>query len=210
MSVDISLFVGLVLVTLVVPGPDFVMVSRNTIAGGRLGGLLTTLGVCLGLVTLTVVAALGVSVVVADNERLLFTLRLLGGGYLGALGALLVWKAGGTAGTVEHGSGGTRYGGGRLAPVAQGFLTNVLNPKALVFYVAVLPQFLDPTDSVMRQTVVLGAIIVVLSASWWGLVVFSLARVSPWLARPANRTRLDRTAGCVLIAFGLWVVLVGA
>ncbi|QVQ51506.1 LysE family translocator [Spiractinospora alimapuensis] len=209
MSADISLFVGLVVVALVVPGPDFVVVSRNTIAGGRVGGLLTALGICLGLAALTTVAALGVALVVAENESVLFALRLLGGAYLGTLGALLVWKAGGEAGDVDHGSPDARHGGGFLSPVAQGFLTNVLNPKALVFYVAVMPQFLDPADSVTRQTTILGAVIIALAATWWGLFVFTLARVVPWLSRPANRTRLDRAAGFVLIAFGLWVVFVG-
>lgn len=202
MIAHLPVFVATTVVMLMVPGPDFVVVTRNTVTGGRRQGYVTVVGICAGLTFLTLVTASGLAAVIAAHPTMLMVLRVLGGAYLVLLGGLLVasaWRRRrhfGTGVTAQPSTRATR------APMVQGFLNNVLNPKALVFYLTLMPQFLIPGTPVFAQTLVLGAVVVMCAASWWMLYVTAISVLSTVLARAPVRFAIDMGAGVALGALG--------
>ncbi|CAM3995915.1 LysE family translocator [Nocardiopsis gilva] len=197
-------FISVTLLMLIVPGPDFVIVTRNALSGGRIQGYLTTLGICCGLAFLSLLAASGVAAVINANATLLTLLRILGALYLIFLGATLA------IGSILRSGRGTKSHSRKAhsrTPVLQGFLNNVLNPKALVFYLTLMPQFVVAEGSVLVQTLILGALVVMCAAGWWGVYVTAISRMSALLAHEKTRTGIDIIAGVALVALGIWMAL---
>jgi threonine/homoserine/homoserine lactone efflux protein len=89
----------------------------------------------------------------------------------------------------------------------EGFLTNVLNPKVAVFYLAFLPQFVGPAAPVLARSHLLAAIHCALSLAWLSLVTVFVVRLRPALERPAARRILEAVSGTVFVAFGLHLAL---
>ncbi|WP_197284939.1 LysE family translocator [Sciscionella sediminilitoris] len=171
---QLPVFLATTVLILVVPGPDFVVVTRNALAGGRGAGYRTALGICGGLAVLTVAVAAGLAALLAVNRTVLLGLRVLGGSYLILLGLLLfvpAWR------------GRAEEPAARRSPVLQGFLNNVLNPKALIFYLTFLPRFLRPEAPVLAQILLLGAVTVACAAAWWSCYVTAIGFLRPLLAR---------------------------
>ncbi|ASO19549.1 threonine/homoserine/homoserine lactone efflux protein [Actinoalloteichus hoggarensis] len=226
MPEGISLFIAITAITIVVPGPDFVLVTRNTLLFGRRAGYLTAAGISLSLTLYSLLAVVGLTTLIATHEGMLTTLRLAGGGYLVFLGwqGLRSWWRGRAArrGPCDLDAGSVaalhpsdvdesarpRTGGLLAAPLAQGALNNLLNPKALVFYLTLLPQFIQPGGSVVAQTGLLGGIATGLAALWWLLYVTAVGRLAPALRRRSVRDGLDLGSGLLLGGFGV-VLAVG-
>lgn len=200
---QLPVFVGTTALMLVVPGPDFVLVTRNTLVGDRSRGFLTAAGICTGLGLLTVLTAGGVSALVAASTTTLVVLRMAGGAYLLLLGALLLRSAfrrrRRTSSAEEDSSAERRTG----SPMMQGFLNNVVNPKALVFYLTFMPQFLVPGTPVYVQTLLMGLIVMLCAAIWWTAYVAAVGVLGPALRRSAVRTALDAGAGTALAVLGV-------
>ncbi|MFC3994769.1 LysE family translocator [Nocardiopsis sediminis] len=204
MPSNVALFISVTLIMLVVPGPDFVIVTRNSLSGGRSQGYLTLIGICCGLAFLTVLAGTGAAAAIAANASLLTALRIIGGAYLALLGGFLA------VGALIRARGGTPppiEGTTPRAPIAQGFLNNILNPKALVFYVTFMPQFVSPNGSALAQTLMLGAMVVACAALWWSVYVTAVTRMSALFARPRARAIIDVGAGSALAPLGIWMAL---
>ncbi|GAB3285741.1 LysE family translocator [Parasphingorhabdus pacifica] len=204
MDDNLPAFVATTLLMLIVPGPDFVLVTRNAVTGDRRTAYRTVAGVCAGLGFLTLLAAAGLAALLAASPAMMTVLRFVGGGYLAVLGTVLVisvwrrWRNPRPESPVPH---STR------SPVVQGFLNNVLNPKALIFYLAFMPQFMVQGPPVFAQTLLLGALVVLCAAAWWSVYVAVIAYVRPLLQRGGVRSAIDLGAGSALGAFGLVAVL---
>jgi threonine/homoserine/homoserine lactone efflux protein len=210
MGDKIPAFVALTFLILIVPGPDFVLVTRNTLSGSRLRGYTTAVGICTGLTVLTGVTASGVSAVVTTNVTALIALRMIGGIYLLVLASQFFItvlrsrrvKAKDTTYPVS------RRQSGPIAhsPLLQGFLNNMLNPKALIFYVTFIPQFLDPARPIFRQTLLLGLLVVACAATWWSCYVTAIAGLNRLLARQSVSTAIDIAAAVALTVIGVLVL----
>jgi threonine/homoserine/homoserine lactone efflux protein len=138
-------FLAFVVVLVLIPGPDFAVVARNTLAGGRQRGRWAAAGVTVGNVIQGTAAALGLSELIARAQPVFQAIRWAGVAYLGALGILAVVSAVRGRYQAEESPaapGGTAPGPRRAVAWWQGLLSNITNPKILVFYLAVLPQFL--------------------------------------------------------------------
>ncbi|SHJ46482.1 Threonine/homoserine/homoserine lactone efflux protein [Nocardiopsis flavescens] len=188
-------FTLLVWVSLLVPGPDFVVITQAALAGtGR--GVRTAAGVVAGLCLHGIAAAAGLSAVLLSLPGVAGPLRVVGGGVLVWFGVSMLRTA---SPADPGGDGGPRGGGGRW--FLRGLAVNALNPKALLFFAAVVPQFVDTSAPVLPQAALLGATVVVSGALWWALVV-TLVRA---VRLPADG-RVERVAtrggGAVLIALG--------
>jgi RhtB (resistance to homoserine/threonine) family protein len=190
----------------VTPGADTMLVIRNVIARGRRAGVVTTLGICSGLFVHATVSALGLSLLLARSAEAFTVVKLAGAVYLAWLGAQALRGAARRAAPQA-----VLPGEGRAADRArswrEGFLTNVLNPKVAVFYLAFLPQFVGPGDSVLPTFLALAAIHAALGLVWLSLLASLLERARGWFGRPAVRRALDGVSGAVLVALGARLAL---
>lgn len=200
MVAHLPVFLTTLILMLAVPGPDFVLVTRSAVSGGARSALFTVAGICGGLAFLTLVAAAGLAGLVAAAPLLPTVLRVAGGGYLILLGTVFVVSAWRNRAEPRAESAAPRKAGPALA---QGFLNNVLNPKALIFYLTFMPQFLVAGEPVFAQTVAMGAVVVACAAAWWTLYIAAIGSLGPVLRRPAVRSTIDAGAGAALCALGI-------
>jgi threonine/homoserine/homoserine lactone efflux protein len=218
MTVDLVGFLGVVLVAYVVPGPDFLVVVRSA-AEDPSKGRAAALGAQTGLCVHMLAAAAGLSVVATRSPLVFDGIRLLGAAYLVFLGVRAVLAARRAArehtrapGPAEPASAPAPADGPgpgrRRAAFTQGFLTNVLNPKAALFFLSVLPQFVDGDASVARQIFLLGALDIVIGVGYWFALVGVAARLRAVLARPRIRHRWELGTGWLFIAIGVTVAAV--
>ena len=158
------------------------LVSR-TIAQGRAAGFVSLAGTTTGLLVHVLAAALGLSAVLVALPVAYDVLRWAGAAYL-------LWLAWDAVRPVTAGTGGGAFASRKLPDVVpaklfrMGLLTSILNPKVALFYLALFPQFVDPTRaSVLAQSLVLGLVQVVIAVMCDALFVFAAARVARWLGR---------------------------
>jgi threonine/homoserine/homoserine lactone efflux protein len=196
-SSTLLLFLGATLALNLSPGPDVLFVLANSARWGVRGGLLATLGISAGVVVHTLLAAFGVAALLAAHRWAFEALRVLGALYLLWLG-VSAWRSegGGASGAAAPSS---------WSILRRGFVTNVLNPKVGLFFLAFLPQFVDPArGAVLWQVLALGALFIVSGT----LVNAGYAAAGGWVSErlrrePRWRKRLDRLSGTVLIVLGV-------
>nr|WP_300311728.1 LysE family translocator [Halomonas sp.] len=193
----------------VTPGVDTLLVIRNTARGGLRDGVLTSLAICFGLFVHATVSALGVSLILLQSAWAFALLKLLGAGYLIWLGIQSLRQVRSGQGlAVEAVNAATRQQrGGVWRPLREGLLSNVLNPKTIVFYMAFLPQFITPADPVLAKSLWLAGVHFVIANIWQILVAAMVGSASAWLAKPAFSRWLNGLTGTVLVAFGVKLAL---
>ena len=149
---------------------------------------------------------MGVSTALLHSPVAFTILKLVGAAYLVFLGVQALWQSRRGGRVVEE---------PRAEPAAetrawrlfrQAFLSNVLNPKAALFFVSVLPQFLDPAGPAATQVLVLGTLDIGLGVLWWALFVLLTARLSGLMRRSGPRKALDRVTGTALVGLGVTLV----
>ncbi len=203
-------FTGIALILTLTPGADTVLVMRSVLLRGRWAGLLATLGICSGLFLHATLSAVGLSALLVRSATAFEVVKLAGACYLLFLGVQSLLRA------LRHGAGKTndptggivagRKKSGRLS-FFEGLLTNVLNPKVAIFYLAFLPQFISPGDPVLAKSVLLAGIHFLLSVTWLSLVTLFLGRLRAFLTRPGVQRAVETMTGAVLIAFGARLVM---
>lgn len=184
------------------PGPNMAWLALLAASAGRAAGLAAVAGITLGLALQGVAAALGVAALMAAWPGLAAALHLAGVGYL-------IWLAIGSwrdAARPEH----HQPGGGEDAPTGfrHGLVTNLLNPKAAVFFLTVLPGFLSEAPTVGGTLSLSAVYLAVASAVHLG-IVFTAGAVRPWLEDPAVSVRLHRVQAFVLLGVAAWLVARG-
>jgi RhtB (resistance to homoserine/threonine) family protein len=188
------------------PGADTFLVVRNALRGGRRDGVLTTLGIASGLYFHALLSAIGVSALLAHSATAFLGLQVAGAGYLAWLGLQSLRAASRPAAAAEQ-----REVASTRVPASQSFreglLTNLLNPKVIVFYLALLPQFISPGDAVLAKSLLLAAIHGVLGIAWLSAVAWAVDRSRHFFLRPRLRRWMDGLCGTVLIGLGLRLAL---
>jgi RhtB (resistance to homoserine/threonine) family protein len=188
------------------PGADTFLVVRNSLRGGRRDGILTTLGISSGLYFHALLSAVGVSAVLAHSAGAFLALKVAGAGYLAWLGIQSLRKATRAAPEAAPGAiAAARVPASRS--FREGLLTNLLNPKVIVFYLALLPQFLSPGDAVLPKSLLLAAIHCLLGIAWLGSIAWAVDRSRQFFTRPLLRRWMDAVCGTVLIGLGLRLAL---
>lgn len=201
-------FLAFAAVLIVIPGPDFAVVTKNTLVGGRRRGRWTGLGVSSSNLVQGTAAACGLSALIVRVQPLFEAIKWAGVAYLAYLGvqALRSARRGDYApldGDDPSGPAKNRAQN-RAQNVAgwrQGFISNITNPKVLVFYLAVLPQFLTPGAG-LGWLLVLAWSHAVLSLAYLLVLVTGLHSARRLLVRRKVRRALDATTGAVLLGFG--------
>jgi threonine/homoserine/homoserine lactone efflux protein len=184
-------------VIVVVPGPTVTVIIANSLKHGTRAGLLNVLGTQIGLIMMIGILAVGMSAVVAGMGSLFEVLRIVGAAYLIWLG-IKMWRSDGTLGSKEA----TVRPMGSF--VLQGFIVIWSNPKALLFFGAFIPQFIDPAQGAAWQTVVLGLVFMAVATVFDSVYAFAAGGAGGWLSR--ERIKLtERISGTFLIGGGLWL-----
>jgi RhtB (resistance to homoserine/threonine) family protein len=192
-------FAGIAGLVTLTPGADTMLVVRSALVRGRRAGLLTVLGIGSGLFIHATLSALGLSVVLVRSARAFEIVKLAGALYLVFLGLQAIRGAARSAPIGESPAGPA----GAHRAYAEGLLTNVLNPKVAIFYLAFLPQFIGPSDPVLARSILLASIHFVEGLVWLSLVTLFVARLRTVLAQPRVRRALETFSGLVFIAFGV-------
>ncbi len=196
-------YAGVVALLVMAPGPDMALVARNALRGGGRLVLPTVLGVAIGILGWSLASALGVATLLERSALLFSFLRLLGAAYLCVLG-LLALRSAWRGRPHREAPAPAAAPRSRRAAFLQGLTGNLLNPKAGVIFLTLVPQFLRPGDPPARVVLMI-AIFEVLLVVWLLLYGRGLARVGQTrLARRARRW-LDAASGAVLCALGLEV-----
>ncbi len=207
-ATGLTLYVAAALVLAITPGPGIFYVAARTLAGGRAEGLASSLGTGVGGMVHVLAGSLGVSALVLASADLFAGLKLVGAGYLVWLGLRTLRSARLAAGIGADGAIATAPVGPRRAFV-EGVLVEALNPKTAAFFLAFIPQFVDPTaGSVAGQFVVLGFISVALNTLADILVALAAERIrASAAARPNLVRRLQQGSGAAMVALGLGLAL---
>jgi len=187
------------------PGPDFVMISRNSLVHSRRAGIYAAFGLGLGILGHVTYSLIGIGFVIANSIVLYSVLKCLGAGYLVYLGYRALRAAPASAPAAAP-AAPVRADLPALAAVRMGFLTNILNPKATLFFFALFTQVIDPHTPKAVQ-VLYGLEMAFATFAWFALVavVLSHARVRGALASILRH--VERAFGAILIALGLKVAL---
>lgn len=177
------------------PGPNMTYLAIVAASRGRRQGFATVAGVAIGLAAIGMAGALGVSVIIQSSPLLYEGLRWAGFVFLLYL-AWDAWRA------TPYGAASTDTQVGRY--FARGFFTNVLNPKAAVFYVAVLPTFLDPGKDVLGQTIVLTTVYVTVATAIHLAIVVLAGSTRALLDSPVREQFIRRLLALLLAAVAVW------
>lgn len=189
------------------PGIDTVYILTRTIAGGRREGLASAFGISTGLVVHTILVAAGLSLVLAASPVAFGAIKVAGAAYLAVMGVRGI-LSGGSSFSVGEGDGDAAAGS-ILRVYAQGVLTNVLNPKIILFFLALLPQFVaTPNPLGPVPFLVLGLTYVALSTLWTVVIVLVAAPFSRLLTRSPHAGRVTAVvSGLVYVALGAMIFL---
>lgn len=199
-----ALFLAAAVVLAATPGPGIFYVAARTLAGGRAEGLASSFGTGLGGLVHVAAGAVGVSAVVLASAELFTALKLLGAGYLVWMGVRTVLAARREALVLE---GAVPAMGVRRA-FREGVMVEALNPKTAAFFLAFLPQFVDPAGNVAAQFVLLGVVSVALNTGADVVVAFLAGRLRDGAgARPELVRRLREASGAAMMALGVGLAL---
>jgi threonine/homoserine/homoserine lactone efflux protein len=182
------------------PGQDTMFIIGRSLTGGRRAGIAAALGISVGSMFHTLAAALGLSAILATSATAFMVVKLAGAAYLIYLGMQLLRAK---AGPLELNLASTAVTPG--SAFAQGILTNVLNPKVALFFLALLPQFIDPASATKTLAfLALGATFIFTGTIWCLVLAVGAAHARGLLARkPAFRVWIDRVTGALFLLLGL-------
>jgi threonine/homoserine/homoserine lactone efflux protein len=195
---QLSGFLAVAILITLAPGPDNLMVLSLGMARGRQAGVAFGLGCALGCLNHTLLAALGVSALIAASPLAFTVLRIAGGLYLVWLGVQAIRNA-------RPASVAAAMSEPPIKLLVKGLIANAINPKVILFFLAFLPQFVDPgRGNAGWQIVQLGLLFTFETVLIFGAIGWFAGNLGERLARhPAVGTWLDRTAGGIFVALGL-------
>jgi RhtB (resistance to homoserine/threonine) family protein len=192
----------------IAPGADTMLVIRNVLRGGRRDGVVTTFGICSGLFVHATLSAFGASMLLMHSATAFHLVKLAGAGYLVWLGLHSLCSAVRTPHGHNHLE--TVDLPRRRAPqqcFLEGFLSNVLNPKAAVFYLAFLPQFIGPTEPVLTKSLLLASIHYIEGILWLVGLSIMLDHIRQFILHATVRRWLEGLCGAALVGFGARLAL---
>src|ERR1700736_6326296 len=196
---DFGLFLAAGILLNLTPGPDTAYILGRSIAQGREAGIASALGICVGSIFHTCAAALGLSAILATSALAFGAIKLLGGAYLIFLGIKMILDRRKQVSLPVNFRRRTT-----AAAFRQGVLTNVLNPKVALFFLAFLPQFIDPASNIkVAAFLALGLTFVTTGTIWCLALAWSAATFSKRLRQ--NQTLgqwLNRAVGSLLVFLG--------
>ncbi|ENO8414889.1 LysE family translocator [Vibrio mimicus] len=188
------------------PGLDTALVIRNTSRAGFADGCTTSLGICFGLFVHATFSAIGISAILAQSAELFQIVKMIGAAYLIWLGISSLRSLMKTGQGIEVAS--LTLSQFRLTrSLREGFLSNVLNPKTAVFYLAFLPQFINPEYSPLAQSLLMALIHFAIAMVWQCGLAGALSSAKNLLKNASFMRWMEGTTGFVLVALGIKLLL---
>lgn len=183
------------------PGADHVFILTRTLAQGRMAGFLSSWGVCSGAMIHVLAAAFGISAILAASAAAFTVVKLAGAAYLIWLG-IRALRSKGLALSVAQGED-PRASAWML--YRQGVVVDLLNPKVAVFFMAFLPQFVDPArGGAAWQMIALGAVVIAVALLWETMLIFGAGLLTHRLrTSPAIARWINRATGATFVGLGL-------
>ncbi|WIY06128.1 LysE family translocator [Amycolatopsis mongoliensis] len=192
-------FAGMMAFLAMMPGPDTMIVLKNALTGGARGGGWACAGISIANLLQGTAVALGLGAVITHYQPLFETVKWLGAAYLVFLGVQAL--RGAWRGNYEALDDVRRARASRARRFREGFLSNITNPKVIVLYLSVLPQFLTPA-STFGDSLLLAYTVAALGVVWQVLLLVFVHRVRAWLQRRKVRRAMDGATGMALVGFG--------
>jgi len=185
------------------PGPDFVLVSQQTLSNGKKSGLMCSIGIALGLSIHIIYSAFGLAAIIANSSSALWAIKLLGGGYLIYLGIKGLRSKASTNQDIQQPKA-IKYSAKKSIGI--GFLCNALNPKAPIYFVSLFTLVLSP-EMPLYHIALYGLWMMLIQLVWFSFVVTLLShpRINKKFKKMGHL--IDRVLGGAMIALGLKVLL---
>ena len=196
----LGLFILSGLLLNITPGQDTLYIVGRSLSQGRRAGVLSVLGISSGSVLHTLAAAFGLSAILATSAQAFIAVKLVGAAYLAYLGLRMMMERPTATGATPVFAIDSDW-----AVYRAGLLTNVLNPKVALFFLAFLPQFVAPTaDSRVIAFLFLGAVFIFNGTLWCLVVVWAAAAINQcWRGRASSELFLKRVAGAMFVGLGV-------
>src|SRR5882757_3511444 len=194
-------FLGISALVIITPAPDTAITIRNTLTGGRVGGLATALGVATGQAIWALATSAGIVALLVASEPLFQAVKYAGAAYLVWLGLQSLRAA------FRPAAGQGAIAAARpLTPggaFSQGLVSDLSNPKMAAFFTSLLPQFVPPDAASFAGLILLRLLFSLLTFLWLASYTLAIARFGKVLRRPAIRRALEGMAGAALVGLGL-------
>ncbi|BDH61846.1 putative membrane protein YrhP [Lysinibacillus sp. PLM2] len=190
----------------VIPGADTMLLVKNTLSYGPKAGFYTVLGMATGLSFWTLIAILGLSVVIANSVILFSIIKYLGAAYLIYLGVKsffaksLLSLEEIQAQANSHTNSSNKH---NKESFVHALLSNVLNPKTVLVYITVMPQFIDLSENVNQQLIMLASILTVFAVLWFLTLVYVIDYAKKWLNNSKFQKVFQKSSGLILVGFGI-------
>lgn len=204
---EVLAFVVVAALLVMSPGPNGVLIAKTVPTSGRSDGFANIVGFVTSFYLHGALSIFGLSLILVQSAELFLLVKLVGAAYLIWLGGKALWEA--WKGTSPLPQQATRSGGRRgwLKAFGEGFLTNALNPKVSMFYLAAFPQFIPAGEGAVTAAFFLVFLHTVLNVLWFGAMVLLFARLSSGLRSGAFRRFIKALTGTVFVAFGAKLAL---
>ncbi|MEC1606149.1 LysE family transporter [Bacillus halotolerans] len=199
-------YIPIAAMMVIIPGADTMLVMKNTLRYGAKAGRYNILGLATGLSFWTVIAILGLSMVIAKSVILFTTIKYLGAAYLIYLGiksffAKNMFSLDDMQAQAKTAAISTkRY---YKSSFMQGSLSNILNPKTVLVYVTIMPQFINLKGNVNQQLIILASILTLLAVLWFLFLVYIIDYAKKWMKNPKFQKAFQKITGIILVGFGI-------
>ncbi|WP_121627634.1 LysE family translocator [Poseidonibacter antarcticus] len=206
MDNTLTTFLITITILTMVPGADTMIMFRNTLRGGIKDGLTSNFGISLGLMFHAVLSAIGISAILLYSVTAFALLKTLGAIYLLWLGfsnIKIYLQSRNNQEKLNVKTSEFIF----ARSIKEGFLSNALNPKIVIFYMAFLPQFIDNSSSVLFQSIYLAFFHFCISFIWLGFLSYTIISANGFITRPKVRERLELFSGVVMIVLGIKLLL---
>jgi len=197
-----SYLIAITLLT-ITPGVDTMLIIRNSARGGWKDGVVSSFGICSGLFIHAGISALGISIILMQTAWAFSGLKLMGACYLIWLG-ISNWKSILQKKQLIVKDNLSTEGSSFkcMRSLREGFLSNVLNPKAAIFYMAFFPQFINPSQSAVVQSLILAGFHFIIAMIWQSFLALSINKAKNWLQQPRVNQIFGGLTGSVMIFLG--------
>ena len=200
-SLDILIKLAFIhLLALLSPGPDYVLITRNALVFSRKTGFYTAIGLGIGIIIHVSYSMAGLGVLLKHNQTVFHFIQALGGVYLLYIGIMAI-RSTFSASSGQEFSFSKRTDISKFVALKMGFLTNVLNPKAGMYFISVFTQFIKPQTGEFLKLFV-GLEVIILTTLYFSFVAYMISHKKVRTLYLKSQKHIDRLLGLVLVIFG--------